>query len=77
MALAAAIVIAVVVMLLVLFLPRYLHSWDLAGSTAKPADRAGDVNTIRSTLMQGWLGLPCWQAWFFTGGSCRSAARGR
>ena len=48
---------AVAVLLLVLFLPRYLLSWDLAGSTARAADRAAEVNAIRSTLMQGLAGL--------------------
>jgi hypothetical protein len=42
---------------MVLFLPRYLLSWDLAGSTAGPADRASAVNEIRSTLLQGLAGF--------------------
>jgi uncharacterized protein YjbI with pentapeptide repeats len=54
---AVAALIAVAVLLLVLFLPRYLLSWDLAGSPARPADRAGAVNAIRSVLMQGLAGL--------------------
>jgi hypothetical protein len=41
---------AAAVLSMVLFLPRYLLSWDLAGSTAGPADRASAVNEIRSTL---------------------------
>lgn len=52
-----AALVAVAVLLLVLFLPRYLLSWDLAGSTARTADRAAEVNAIRSTLMQGLAGL--------------------
>jgi hypothetical protein len=52
-----AVLIAVAVLSMVLFLPRYLLSWDLAGSTARPADRAGAVNAIRSTLLQGFAGL--------------------
>lgn len=53
---AAAVAIALVVAAMVLFLPRYLLTWDLAGVKA-PADRAGAVNSIRSTLLQGLAGF--------------------
>ena len=53
----AALIAVAVLLLLVLFLPRYLLSWDLAGSPARPADQAGAVNAIRSALMQGLAGL--------------------
>ena len=51
---------------LVLLLPRYLLSWDLAGSAVKPGDQAAAVNAIRSTLLQGLAGLAVLVGVFFT-----------
>jgi uncharacterized protein YjbI with pentapeptide repeats len=51
---------------MVLLLPRYLLSWDLAGAKAAPADRANAINSIRSTLMQGLAGLAVLVGVFFT-----------
>jgi hypothetical protein len=49
----AVALIAAAVLSLVLLLPRYLLSWDLAGGAVRPGDRAAAVNAIRSTLMPG------------------------
>ena len=54
------------VLSLVLLLPRYLLSWDLAGSAVKPGDQAAAVNAIRSTLLQGLAGLAVLVGVFFT-----------
>ena len=64
--LVAVALIAVAVLFMVLFLPRYLLSWDLAGGAVRPGDRAGAVNAIRSTLMQGLVGLAVLVGLFFT-----------
>lgn len=53
------------VLAIVLLLPRYLLSWDLAGGKATPAARASAVNSIRSTLMQGFAGLAVLVGVFF------------
>ena len=57
---------AAAVLSLVLLLPRYLLSWDLAGSAVKAGDKAAAVNAIRSTLMQGLAGLAVLVGVFFT-----------
>jgi hypothetical protein len=57
---------AVAVLVAVLLLPRYLLNWDLAGVKSVPADRANEVNAIRSTLMQGLAGLALLVGVFFT-----------
>ena len=58
--------IGAAVLSLVLLLPRYLLSWDLAGSAVRPGDRAAAVNAIRSTLLQGLAGLAVLVGVFFT-----------
>jgi uncharacterized protein YjbI with pentapeptide repeats len=62
----AVALVAVAVLWMVLFLPRYLLSWDLAGGTVGPGGRAAAVNAIRSTLMQGAAGLAVLAGLFFT-----------
>jgi uncharacterized protein YjbI with pentapeptide repeats len=62
----AVAVVAVAVVALVLLLPRYLLSWDLAGGRVIAADKASAVNSIRSTLMQGLVGLAVLAGLFFT-----------
>lgn len=57
---------AVAVLVAVLLLPWYLLNWDLAGVKPVPADRANEVNAIRSTLMQGLAGLALLVGVFFT-----------
>jgi hypothetical protein len=51
---------------MVLLLPRYLLSWDLAGGRATAGERASAVNSIRSTLLQGLAGLAVLIGLFFT-----------
>jgi pentapeptide repeat protein len=63
-ALTAAAVTVVVLAAMVLLVPRYLLSWDLAGARA-PADRAGAVNSVRSTLLQGLAGFAVLVGAFF------------
>ncbi len=62
----AAALTASAVVAMVLLLPRYLLSWDLAGGKTTLADRASAVNSIRSTLMQGLAGLAVLVGVFFT-----------
>jgi hypothetical protein len=62
----AAALVAVAVLVAVLLLPRYLLNWDLAGVKPVPANRANEVNAIRSTLMQGLAGLALLVGVFFT-----------
>jgi uncharacterized protein YjbI with pentapeptide repeats len=63
---AAVALTAIAVVAAVLLLPRYLLSWDLAGGTTAPADRANAVNSIRFTLLQGLAGLALLVGAFFT-----------
>jgi hypothetical protein len=48
----AAVLAVVVIFGVVLLLPRYLLTWDLAGGPV-PSDQASAVNDIRTTLLQG------------------------
>jgi hypothetical protein len=63
---AEVVLVAVAVLFLVLLLPRYLLSWDLAGGAIRPGDRADAVNAIRSTLLQGLAGLAVLAGLLFT-----------
>jgi hypothetical protein len=60
-----AAVVAVVVVFSVVLLPRYLLTWDLNGESV-PADRAGAVNDIRATLLQGLGGAALLLGAYFT-----------
>lgn len=69
--------IAVAALWMVLFLPRYLLSWDLAGGTVGPGGRAAAVNAIRSTLMQGLAGLAVLAGLFFTWRQVQDSRQGQ
>jgi uncharacterized protein YjbI with pentapeptide repeats len=61
----------------VLFLPRYLLSWDLAGKSPDPSGQAQAVNAIRSTLMQGFAGLAVLAGLLFTWRQVRDTRQGQ
>ena len=69
--------VAVTVLWMVLFLPRFLLSWDLAGGPVGPVGRAAAVNAIRSTLMQGLAGLAVLAGLFFTWGQVQDIRQGQ
>jgi Pentapeptide repeats (8 copies) len=73
----AVTLIAVAVLSMVLLLPRYLLSWDLAGGAVRPGDRAPAVNAIRSTLMQGLAGVAVLVGAFFTWRQLQVARQGQ
>jgi hypothetical protein len=47
---------AFIVTVVLVLVPRYVLSWDLAGDAA-PADRAEAINNVRTSLLQGLAGL--------------------
>ena len=55
----------ILIMGVVLILPRFLLTWDLASAPA-PANRSQAVNAIRGTLMQGLAGLAVLIGAYFT-----------
>ena len=61
----------------VLFLPRYLLGWDLAGRSPGPSGQAQAVNAIRSTLMQGFAGLAVLGGLLFTWRQVRDTRQGQ
>jgi hypothetical protein len=63
--LVAAAAVAVVIVLGIVLLPKYLLAWDLDGGPM-PADRAKAVNDIRTTLLQGLGGAALLVGAYFT-----------
>jgi hypothetical protein len=74
--LVAAAGVAVVVVLGVVLLPKYLLAWDLAGGPA-PTDRAKAVNDIRTTLLQGLGGAALLVGAYFTWRQVQVAREGQ
>jgi hypothetical protein len=74
--LVAAVAVAVVVVLGVVLLPKYLLAWDLDGGPA-PTDRARAVNDIRTTLLQGLGGAALLVGAYFTWRQVQVAREGQ
>ncbi len=74
--LVAAVTVAVVVVLGVVLLPKYLLAWDLDGGPA-PTDRAKAVNDIRTTLLQGLGGAALLVGAYFTWRQLQVAREGQ
>jgi len=72
----AAVTVAVVVVLGVVLLPKYLLAWDLDGGPA-PTDRAKAVNDIRTTLLQGLGGAALLVGAYFTWRQLQIAREGQ
>jgi Pentapeptide repeats (8 copies) len=68
--------VAVVVVLGVVLLPKYLLAWDLNGGPA-PTDRARAVNDIRTTLLQGLGGAALLVGAYFTWRQVQVAREGQ
>jgi hypothetical protein len=74
--LVAAVAVAVVVVLGVVLLPKYLLAWDLDGGPM-PADRAKAINDIRTTLLQGLGGAALLIGAYFTWRQVQVAREGQ
>ena len=74
--LVAAVTVAVVVVLGVVLLPKYLLAWDLDGGPA-PTDRAKAVNDIRTSLLQGLGGAALLIGAYFTWRQVQIAREGQ
>jgi hypothetical protein len=74
--LVAAVAVAVVVVVGVVLLPKYLLAWDLDGGPA-PTDRAKAVNDIRTTLLQGLGGAALLVGAYFTWRQVQIAREGQ